>query len=358
MMNINYLQAPVKPLSVFIFSMVLFVLSCHSTANASDLYFPSPSDPWETVSPENIGIDPQKLQDILHYARQQQSSGLIILYKGRILTEHYWDLPLQKKEAYQRFRIDTTPDGRAIEDVASVQKSIVSFIAGMAREQGKLDIEMPVSNYIGTGWSRASLSQENNITVRHLLSMSSGLSSTLIFKAGAGSIWEYNTRAYSKLVPILEAATGMSISTLTQDWLTTPTGMNDSRWVSRQWIEDATDANRIGFASTARDLAKFGLLILAKGTWNGHAMIKTPRVLSEALEPSQDQNPDYGFLWWLNTRAQNPYLPDDAVWALGYLDRFVLIIPSRQLVCVRIGNKAEHHFRHTFSTLFAGALIF
>jgi CubicO group peptidase (beta-lactamase class C family) len=95
---------------------------------------------------------------------------------------------LQKREPYQGFLIETTSDGRTIEDVASVQKSIISFIAGIAREQGKLDIDQPVSSYIGTGWSKASLSQENKITVRHLMSMSSGLAVTLDFQDLFGNI--------------------------------------------------------------------------------------------------------------------------------------------------------------------------
>ena len=86
------------------------------------------------------------------------------------------------------------------------------------------------------------------------------------------------------------------------------------------------------------------------------AIIKKPKFLFEALEPSQDLNPNYGFLWWLNTKNRNPYVPRDAVWALGYLDRIVLIIPSKRFVCVRIGNKAEKNFRRKFSKLFNAVL--
>ena len=345
-----------KTISLLLLNIALFVSLGHSIADSAELYFPTIKSNWETISPERAGINPQKLQKIIEYVKNQNSTGLIILYEGRILTEQNWNIKLQKRKPYKGFFIEITSDGRTIEDVASVQKSIISFIAGVAREQGKLDINHPVSNYIGNGWSRASLSQENEITVRHLLSMSSGLTKTLGFQAPAGSIWKYNTRAYSKMVPLLEAATGMSISRLTTDWLTRPTGMHESRWVSRQWIKNSYDANKIGFATSARDLAKFGLLILANGTWDGHAIIKKPRFLFEALEPSQDLNPNYGFLWWLNTKNKNPDVPRDAVWALGYLERIVLIIPSKRFVCVRIGNKAEKNFRRKFSKLFNAAL--
>ena len=345
-----------KTLSLLILNIALFVSSGHAIANSSELYFPTVSSKWQTISPERVGINSQKLQKIIEYAKKQNSTGLIILYEGRILTEQYWNSKLQKREPYQSFLIEITSDGRTIEDVASVQKSIISFIAGIAREQGKLDIDQTVSSYIGTGWSRASLTQENKITVRHLMSMSSGLAVTLDFQDPAGSVWKYNTRAYSKMVPILEAATGMSISRLTTDWLTKPIGMHESRWVSRQWLKDSHDANKIGFAASARDLAKFGQLILANGTWDGHVIIKKPKFLFEALKPSQDQNPNYGFLWWLNTKNRNSYVPGDTVWALGHLSRFVMIIPSKRFVCVRIGNKTEKNFRRKFSKLFSAAV--
>ncbi|MBT6341588.1 MAG: serine hydrolase [Desulfobacula sp.] len=345
-----------KSVSLLLLNIALFVSLSHAIADSAELYFPTVTSKWETISPERAGIKPQKLQKFIEYAKKQNSTGLIILYEGRILTEQNWKIKLQKRESYRGFFIEITSDGRTIEDVASIQKSIISFIACVARDQGKLDINQTVSNYIGTGWSRASLSQENEITVRHLLTMSSGLTKTLGFQAPAGSIWKYNNRAYSKMVPILEAAIGMSISRLTTDWLTRPTGMHESRWVSRKWIKDSHDANKIGFATSARDLAKFGLLILANGTWDGHAIIKNPKFLFEALEPSQDLNPNYGFLWWLNAKNKNPYVPSDAVWALGYLERIVLVIPSKRFVCVRIGNKAEKNFRRKFSKLFNAAL--
>jgi len=345
-----------KTLSLLILNIALFVSCGHAIANSSDLYFPTVSSNWETISAERVDVNSQKLQKMIEYAKKQNSTGLIILYQGRILTEQYWNIKLKKREPYQGFLIDITSDGRTIEDVASVQKSIISFIAGIAREQGKLDIDQTVSSYIGTGWSRASLTQENKITVRHLMSMSSGLTVRLDFQDPAGSVWKYNTRAYSKMVPILEAATGMSIARLTTDWLTKPIGMHESRWVSRKWLKDSHDANKIGFAASARDLAKFGQLILANGTWDGHAIIKKPKFLFEALKPSQDLNPNYGFLWWLNTKNKIPYVPKDTVWALGHLSRFVMIIPSKRFVCVRIGNKTEKNFRRKFSKLFSAAV--
>jgi hypothetical protein len=83
-----------KTLSLLILNIALFVTSGHSIANSSDLYFPTVSSKWETISPERVGINPQKLQKIIKYAKKQNSTGLIILYEGRILTEQYWNIKL------------------------------------------------------------------------------------------------------------------------------------------------------------------------------------------------------------------------------------------------------------------------
>lgn len=335
---------------------VLFTSVSFAATKAPELYFPPATGQWETITPEKAGINPQKLQMVVEYAKKQNSTGLIILYKGRILLEQNWKLSGKQGSFYKMALVKTTTDGRAIEDVASAQKSIISFIAAIAREQGKLDIDRPVSCYIGTGWSHASLSQENKITVRHLLSMSSGLSKTLDYQEPAGSIWGYNSKAYSKLIPIIEAATGKHLPELTSDWLLKPTDMNQSRWISRSWVKDSTDANKLGFASSARDLAKFGLLILARGTWNGRAVVKNPQFLIEALEPSQNLNPNYGFLWWLNANNKYPAIPRDMVQALGFLDRIVMVIPSKHFVFVRIGDKGERTFRANLLKLLSAVL--
>jgi len=153
------------------------------------------------------------------------------------------------------------------------------------------------------------------------------------------------------MIPVLESATGMDISTLTTDWLTKPIGMNESRWRMRSWFNDTYEANNIGFVTSARDLAKFGLLILANGTWDGRAILQNTTFLFEAMTPSQRSNPNYGFLWWLNRNNFNPHLPSDAFFALGHFDRFVLIIPSKRFVFVRIGNRTEKEFKNKISIL-------
>ena len=66
-------------------------------------------------------------------------------------------------------------DGRIIEDVASIQKSVVSILIGIAQARGLLTVNSPVSTYLSEGWSDAAPEREEKITIQHLLSMSAGL---------------------------------------------------------------------------------------------------------------------------------------------------------------------------------------
>ena len=226
--------------------------------------------------------------------------------------------------------IKTTSDGRAIEDVASVQKSVVSFLVAIARERGKLDIDRTVTNYLGKGWSKALLKQEEKITVRHLMTMTSGLNESLEYEHPAGTVWQYNTRAYSKMIHVLTTVTGMSISQLTHEWLTAPTGMRESRWEMRRWVRKNHAANTVGFVTSARDSARFGLLVLAQGKWDGRSVLKNPKYLLESIQPSQDLKLSYGLLWWLISPSWFPQAPHNAVAALGKLSRIICIVPSQQ----------------------------
>jgi CubicO group peptidase (beta-lactamase class C family) len=327
---------------------VLFLKANFAFAGSLDLYFPPMKGKWETVSPEETGWKAAKLKIAMEYAGEQNSSGVVILYRGRILAEQYWELKSAEEERsrYKYMLVKTTSDGRAIEDVASVQKSVISFLAAIAREQGKLDLDRTASSYLGNGWSKASPKQEARITVRHLMTMTSGLNEPLKYINPAGTVWEYNTRAYSMMVPVLTKVTNMGINQLTQTWLTGPTGMLESSWEPRRWVQNHHAANTIGFATSARDLARFGLLVLAEGNWNGQVVLKNPKYLLEALKPSQNLKSSYGLLWWLVNRSWFPEAPDKAVAALGRLSSIVFIVPNQQLVFIRLGDQTNPNLRY------------
>jgi CubicO group peptidase (beta-lactamase class C family) len=267
---------------------------------------------------------------------------MVVVVGGRVVAQQSWGVDL----GFAR-------------DVASVQKSVVALLVGNLVEDGRLRITEPVSRYLGPGWSRASRAREAAITVRHLLTMTSGLTEGLTFAAPPGTVWRYNTNAYQQLPRVVEAVTHRSIDASTRAELFDPIGVSSaSGWRDRLGVgRFGVDPNgrRIqGLVMTAPDLARVGLLVQRAGEWNGRRVLADPRFLAATLAPSQALNPSYGYLWWLNGReafvlpgppvrhrgALIRTAPPDLVAALGKDDQKIYVSRSLDLVVTRIGANA------------------
>lgn len=332
-------------------------------AVSAELYFPPSGEDWETISPGQVGWNAQALSDALDVAGERSSSGVVIVHNGRIMAERYWEGPEDAR--YRSFLTGLDEHGRAIEDVASAQKSVVAILAGMAQARGYLQLDDAVSNHLDAGWSKASPEQEQAITLRHLLSMNSGLATDFSYVAAPGTVWLYNTPVYHATMRVLMAATGLERNALTQGWLSDPIGASNTAWTPRPGFDAAI---AVGLSTTARDLARFGLMIQAGGRWGDEIVLDDTDFLADMLSPSQTLNPAYGYLWWLNgqafslvpdnnaTRADGkliPAAPDDLVAMQGAGDRKLYLVPSLNLVVTRLGfsgGKDGVSFNHAFWT--------
>lgn len=336
-----------KRIYQFLFTCILLSLVPGIGAADNDIYFPPAKGAWETMDSGELGWDKAKLQMALDFAGRNQSSGVVVLYRGRIIAEEYWDVEGYRSEKYQQRAIARNSAGRNIEDVASAQKSVTSVLVGIAKQKGLLELDDRVDTYLGEGWSRTDLEHEKKITIRHIITMSSGLTDRGQFEAPAGEKWRYNTTAYSMNLKVLEKASGMDRNELTKKWLTEPLGMIDSKWVPRT-IAELQSVNSYGFATTARDLARFGLMMLAEGTWGGEPILSDRQYLKESTTSSQKLNPYYGYLWWLNRDAFSPEkgprveaAPIDMYSANGALIRRCYVVPSMDLVITRLGDQPD-----------------
>lgn len=297
------------------------------------------------------GVNAKRLQSAVRWARDHGSSAFLLQVNGRVVADHTWevdtsDLLRRQQIAYSRLSRDATADGQPVEDVASVQKSVVAILVAMAEERGHLGLDDPVHEHLGPGWSRASRDHEEKVRVRHLLAMSSGLDNRLQREAAPGETWFYNTPAYQLLHRVLREATGKPSNRLLQDWLAKPLGLTHSSFEPRR---NPRRPDQLGLVTTARDLLRIGELVLRDGTLDGQRLVDARR-LSRLLAPSQTLNPSYGSLWWLNgqdsgtlprgkqfTGSIYPSAPDDLVMALGALDRHLAISKEYGLVMVRLG---------------------
>ena len=348
-------------LHMLIMILVMIILSGCAIGNLetgiadnTNRYYPVLDENWSEIDPGQLGWDIDALEEVFEFAQKHHSSGLVILFNGRIVARRQWSLDNPEVFAgvgYQDVWFHgTSPDGWAKEDVASTQKSIIAVLAGIAQDRGLLKLDDPVSQYLGVGWSQASAEQEAAVSIRHLLSMSSGLSEKLDYVFDAGSDWAYINKAYSLVNEVIQAASGLAPNVFTREWLTEPMGMTQTEWITRS--EFFRQWNMNGLVTTAPDLARFGLMIQAGGEWANRRIV-SKTYLDQALSASTPHNPSYGYLWWVNSPEgfrgvrgspdivpgrRIPDAPADWVSAAGTSDRRSSIVPSLGLVVARTGS--------------------
>ncbi|MBK6549092.1 MAG: serine hydrolase [Flavobacteriales bacterium] len=311
---------------------------------AQELYFPPViGNAWETVDPAELGWCPENIPALLQFLDESNSKAFIVLKDGRIVMEHY----------FGTFTVDSSWYW------ASAGKSLTAFMVGLAQEDGLLDIDEPTSLYLGEGWTSCTPEQEAAITIRNQLTMTTGLDDSgnvdctdpecLTYLAEPYTRWAYHNAPYTLLDGVISAATGQTLNGYLFSELSLPTGMYGTYL--------PIGYNNV-FFSKPRVMARFGLLCMNGGTWNGNVIMSDPGYFEAMTTPSQTLNEAYGYLWWLNGQASyqlpglqlelpGPIMPDaplEAFNALGKNGQIINVVPSQGLVVVRMGNLPDGLF--------------
>lgn len=331
-------------LSLFMFFASIFITSAQEN-NAAYYFPPSTSEYWKKTDFETEQWDADLKDSLYQLLETGNTRAFIVLKDGKLLIEKYWG---------ENFR------GRDFDEAsywywASAGKTLTAFLVGIAQEQSLLDLEDPTNQYIDK-WTSMSKEQENKIKIKHQLTMTTGLDynvddkncispECLKFKANPGKQWYYHNAPYTLLRQVLESATGEGINQYTKNNLASKIGMTG------MWI--TTKENNNVYMSTPRSAARFGLLILNKGTWDGKAILKDTTYFEDMTTTSQILNPSYGYLWWLNGKGKIilptmsipiqqdfvPSAPKDMISAFGKNGQFIDVIPSENMVIVRMGER-------------------
>jgi len=311
--------------------------------------------PRDTPAATPTSWNAAALADVVSYVQGQKTTGFLIIQDGKTIAEHNWPLP--DDPASQTFKTNfvhgASYDGALKEDVASQQKSLIALLVGIGIDKGLIDISAPVSKYIGSRWSKATPEQEGRITVLNLLEMNSGLNEDLTYDDAAGTKFFYNTPAYAFLKPLLEKASGQSLTILSQLWFTKVGDMHSTGWEQRP-AAFSDVGNPTGLVTTPRDLALMGQIVLDGGVKKSGARLISQEQLAAILTPTKT-NPAYGRLWWLNGSAETVNVgpnsprrsgqfieaaPRDMIAAMGAMDRKLFVVPTMKLIVVRMGQAA------------------
>ncbi|HQR93646.1 MAG TPA: serine hydrolase, partial [Sediminibacterium sp.] len=200
-----------KAISNFMLAcLMLFTLGCNKTnlppaSSGTTMYFPSNTDAnWETKSLESLGWNQTAATALKTYLTQKNTKSFMILVNGRIVMEEYFNGHSQN----------------ATWQWNSAGKTLVASTTGIAQQEGLLNINNKVSQYLGIGWTSEPIDKENLISSKHLLTMTSGIDdgSELIIKqnltylADAGSRWSYHN-VFQRLMDVVASASKQDFET-------------------------------------------------------------------------------------------------------------------------------------------------
>ena len=321
-----------------------------------------PGDPAQIPWPDGdliestglpANVDEEKLLAASNWAFDRESPeqvtlSLVVVYNGQIIHERYAP------------GFDVTTRTRTW----STAKSIASTLIGMLVDEGRLALDEP----LGFDWYPNARSPEtdprNEITLRHVLNMSSGLEtvdnrgleyatgSGMSYWAGSSSVvgarsralirepgtyWDYEN--YDTLLGVyaMKLALGgeKAYAEFPRKALLDKIGMRNTL-VSTDRFGDFVMSSQI--YTNARDLARFGLLYLGNGIWNGERLlseewidfVRTPAPATKSIGSI------YGGQWWLVPEGRDD-VPKDAYSTSGNRGQFSIIVPSHDMVIVRRG---------------------
>lgn len=316
---------------------------------------------WQVDDPARHGFD----RDILDRVSAEVGAiagrqGLVIVHAGRIVHEDYWSNPYHQATAEWR-------------NVSfSSAKSWGSALVGVAITHRLITLDTMVAEFHPTAESGL----HADTRVRDILTMSSGGTLTIkpstrrprvktenpqpgrgidylrVLKPDAGAPRGYGTtlppgrkfyydgEPVDHLADVIAAASGMSSRAFSERYLLAPLGVAQFNYQA-EGIDSHDNIRLAGSIElSVRDLARLGQLWLNGGRWNGRQLIDADYVAA-SIQPS-NLNPNYGFLWWLNTgEGRIRGAPETLYYASGAFGQIVFVLPDDDLVIATMGYQEE-----------------
>ncbi len=307
--------------------------------------------PWQVSKQYNKAVLPDTLTNLLENLK---SVGLLMIKNDSIVFEKYWD-------GYS----DSSLSGSF-----SMAKSITSLLIGVAIKEGKIK---SVQESVGDFLPEFKEGEKAKLKIIDLLTMSSGtnwdesyinplsVTAELYYGADAyktatgvkmvkqpGSIHEYKSGDTQLLGLLLEKATGSSLSDYAAQKLWQPLGAaHPALWSTDH--EAGNEKAYCCFNSNTRDFARIGKLMLDSGKWKGVPIIDsdyyarsiTPCGITDNTGKACDY---YGYQWWIDPEHKQIF------YARGILGQYIIVIPSKKIIIVRLGKRTAIKRVHTVPT--------
>jgi len=303
------------------------------TATPTGVYWPT--EDWRTSTPEEQGMDSQKLEEMLAVIKERDMGihGILVIRNGYIVSETY----------FKSYKQDTE------HDMQSVGRSFTSTLIGIAIDKGYID---GVAHRIVDFFPERTIAnldqQKEDMTLEDVLTMRLGLEDLegdpeyqamqhspdwtqflldMPVVTPPGTKWKYCSGCSHLLTAIIQQTTGLNPRDFAEQYLFKPLGISDVAWM--------TDPAGVpygagGFRLTPRDMAKLGYLYLRNGKWNEQQIVSSNWVKTATQKHANvdvDIHFGYGYHWFTVT-AMEGYE------ALGTGGQIILVIPKSDLVIV------------------------
>ncbi|MEJ2711029.1 MAG: glycoside hydrolase family 31 protein, partial [Anaerolineales bacterium] len=296
-----------------------------------------PGESWQTRTPEELGLDSQQLLKAVEYVQEQRLNinNLLVARNGYLVLDGSFYRP---------------GSGASFELEAPAQ-SVLSALVGIAIDQGYIEsVEQPLMSFFPDTVLQNADPEKQTITLKHLLSMTSGLACAVEDQPLTEQIYsapdwvqllldlplnsppgeQFNAcDPLAHLVSaVLQQATGMPALDFAQEQLFAPLGIEGATW---QTDPQGVNMGWRGLHLSLEQSAKFGHLYLNQGRWQDKQVL--PAAWVETSTHSQvpvNETSGYGYLWWVDTSS-------DVYFAWGPASQALILIPSQKMLVAMNG---------------------
>lgn len=350
---------------VMLFTLALTVsVACRENPRPNDVAEHDTAEPvltddgWDLASPQDAGLAHGHLETLLTEIREQRLTNLhsvLIVKDGRLVFEEYFS---GSDEHRGRPLGEVQFDAATLHDLRSVTKSVTSTLVGIAIDRGLMSASDQISALLPQH-SALLTGDKADLTVRHLLTMTSGLewdestypytdprnSETAMDLSESsvryvlsrdlvthpGSRFRYCGGCTMVLAAVVREVSGENLDTFAEEALFEPLGIEDYEWLHH---DDGLPVAASGLRLRPRDLAKIGVLYANGGRWKDEQIVPAGWIEeSTRAQVTLDSISAYGFQWWVDMEPLDG-VPTPFPVARGNGGQRIYVVPSLRLVAV------------------------
>jgi CubicO group peptidase (beta-lactamase class C family) len=320
-------------------ALILGLLLNQTTSALSQSHFPQGH--WQQyATPEQVGWSSGQLAKARAYADSIGSAAVMIVYQGAVVAA--WGDVTRKYECH------------------SIRKSFMNALFGIYRQRGQIELSKTLAQLDIDDAVHPLTAGEKRATVRDLLTSRSGVFLPAAYEGNPekpargthppGTYWYYNNWDFNVLNTILEKEARVNVFEAFGRELANPLQMEDFELLDGYYTLEKNRSEHPAylFRLSTRDMARFGLLYLAKGRWRDKQLLSRQWIEESTKAHSVRDGEGYGYLWW---EDQAEFKPQGMYYASGYGGHNIFVFPQDELVIVhRVDTYTNQSVAKPFKT--------